>query len=110
MANAYRDYKYAVINLADASGGSTVITAVPGYEIRVVGYALSAAGAVSVTFRSNTTPLTGPMPLGAAGSGLAPNSGTDASVFETAAGEALTVLTSAAVGIFGHISYYLAKD
>lgn len=109
MAAKYRDFKYAPISVADPSGGVTLVAAVPGFEIRVVSYTLVSAGTVNVTFRSAATPLTGAMPL-VANSGLAPVAAGDSSLFETTFGEALTLLGSAAVGVFGHLTYYLDRD
>lgn len=86
-----------------------MVAAVPGKKIRVKHYTLSAAGAVNAKWRSGTsTDLSGLIYLAAAGSsadagGVAPPEG----VFETAAGQALTLDLSAAVAVGGHLTYSL---
>lgn len=100
--------KYAVIN-ASASGSNTVVAAVTGKRIRVLSYVMIAAGDVTVTWRSASTAISGPMALATNG-GAAPGSGQMAPVglfgqFQTEAGEALNMNLSAAVAVGGHLTY-----
>lgn len=100
--------KYAVIN-ASASGSNTIVAAVTNKRIRVLSYTMIAAGDVTVTWRSASTAISGPMALATNG-GAAPSAGqaTPAGLigqFETNQGEALNLNLSAAVAVGGHITY-----
>lgn len=100
--------KYAVVS-ASSSGSNTVIAAVTNKRIRVLSYVIVAAGAVSVTWRSASTDISGAMPLAANG-GAAPSAGQAVPAgligqFETAQGEALNMNLSAAVLVAGHLTY-----
>ena len=99
---------YGVINTA-SSGDNTVIPAIAGMRIRVVGYTVLAAGAVVVTWKSASTALSGPMAIGTTvGLSLAQNQTSDQSEFgiiQTAPGEALVLGLSAAVQVGGHLNY-----
>lgn len=103
--------KYAAVSIS-ASGDNTIVAAVPGQKIVLLSYAIIAAGAVSVTWKSGaSTSLSGAMPLAANG-GAAPSAGPLApgaivGLMETAAGEALVINLSAAVAVGGHITYRL---
>lgn len=100
--------KYAVINLS-ASGDTTVIPAVAGKRLRVVGYTTAAAGAVSLTWKSNSTAISGVMPM-IAGPGVSGSFGggtymMEFGIIQTAVGEPLVANLSAAVGVGGHLVY-----
>ena len=91
--------KFVSINLA-ATGD--LVTAVPGYKIRVLNYTLVSGGTVSVNFESGTTDISGVMPTAANGS-----ISSSGPCFETASGEKLALTLSASVNIDGHLAYVL---
>jgi hypothetical protein len=104
---AQSDAQYAVIDDA-LSPDNTIIAAVAGKKIRVLGFFLVAAGAVNARFESDTggTALTGVMTLAAAGDGV--SSGfSPAGWFETVAGELLNLELSGAVSVDGALTYVL---
>lgn len=103
--------KFVVIN-ASLAGDNTIVAAILGRKIRVVNYTLISAGAVTVTWKSGTTAISGPMPLAANG-GMAPSSSVLTpsgliGVFETNANEALVLNLGGAVAVGGHLTYILA--
>ena len=94
-----------------ADGTTQLVAAVAGQRIRVTKYYLRGAAA-SVTFKSGSTALTGPMRSGPLEPATA--AGDRDGLFETAAGEALNLtaafvssLDAAALGIAGHLTYLL---
>jgi len=93
--------KYAKI-VATGSGDTEVVAAVTGKKIRVIAVSLVATTATAIKFRSATTDITGSM-------GFANNGGlTQESVtglFETVAGAALNINSSAAVVVGGFVTY-----
>lgn len=96
------EYKYALIS-ANTVGNTQVVAAVPTKRIVVVAYAVVAAGAVSVEFRSGTTtPITGTMRFVEAGGIAHQFSG---GLFRTATGEALNINLSAPVQVGGYVVY-----
>ena len=98
------EIKYAIIDKA-GSGDNTLVSAVTGKKIRVLSYALVAAGAVTVRFESGAsgTALTGQMTLAANGGiSCAFNPG---GWFETAADALLNLELGGAVSVDGHLSY-----
>ena len=106
--------KRAKINCAsNAAAGNTVIAAVTGKKLCVLGLTMIAAAAVTVTWYSgpaNTgTALSGGIPLGANG-GYVNDPPADPAdhPLETVAGAALTLLLSAAVQVSGYLTYYEA--
>lgn len=109
MASAHsarvEDVKYAVIDHA-SSGDNTIVAAQGvGKKIRVLSYALVAAGAVTARFESGAggTALTGQMSLAANGGlSCAWNEG---GWFETGANALLNLELGGAVSVDGHLSY-----
>lgn len=97
---------YAVINAATSGAGNTIVAAVAGKQIRVVGYVLNALTAVTAQWHSNTTALSGPIALGATGTLTCENDYQDGHM-ETVAGEALKLTLGGAVQVSGHIVYRL---
>lgn len=97
------DVKHATI-VASASGATQVVAAVAAKRIRVLGYTLVAAGAVTVKFQSNATDLTGALPLAANG-GVSAAGGPYVPSFETAVGDPLNVNLGGAVAVAGHLTY-----
>lgn len=105
-AQATTGLLFAAISCA-ASGDNTLLAADATRKIKVVGYVVVAAGAVSAKFKSGaSTDLTGAMALAANG-GVATQSMTFAHLFETAAATALVLNLSGATAVAGHFSYFL---
>lgn len=94
---------------ASASGDNAIVHEVPGRRIRVLGYFFVVAGAVTVTWRSATNALTGPMSFAAnSGACVYGGAGTSLDPMEkivTNAGEALNLNLGGAVQVGGHITY-----
>ncbi len=105
--NLYGRYptKRAVINAATAAA-QTIVAAVPGRRIVVLGFWLRAANGQTLTWRSGTTPLTGAMAMATSELSLAA-SDDDHGVLETAPGEALVLLMGAATQVSGSVTYAL---
>lgn len=97
--------KIAFLPVNVSSGTTELVAGVSGSKIRVLGYVLSATGALAVTFKSAVTALTGAMP--AAANGVIPGSYSPVGHFETADGEALNLTTTGDVD--GHLVYQLVK-
>ncbi len=89
-----------------ASGANEIVAAEAGVIVRVIGFYMSAAGAVTATWKSASTGLTGAMsmitgvPLGAVAPPGYPN---DQCLFATAPGEALNLTLSGAVAVGGFV-------
>lgn len=90
---------------ASASGATTVVAAVTGKKIRLLGFFLVTSAASSIAFRSGTTitQKTGDMPFAANGGISVPFS--PAGYFETVAGEALQINLSATASVGGMAVY-----
>ena len=98
--------KFVPISVS-GSGDNLVIASVLSKKLKVISVLLVSAGAVSVKWRSNTTDLSGAMPLVAnSGFSLTASSPAQGHYFETAVGEALNINLSGAVGVYGHLGYY----
>ena len=101
----------SVINaVGDGATDQTVVAAVPGMSIEVLQYTYTASADATVTWKSNTTALSGPMPILASG-GIA-NAAAPAvfggqihPLFKTALGEALKVGISTVSTLGGHLVY-----
>jgi hypothetical protein len=96
---------------SDAAAGNELVALAAAKKICPLGICLIAAEEVDVTFYSGPadtgTALSGPIPLGANGGFVNPiPSDATAHWIETAAGEALTLLLSAAVQVSGYLVYY----
>ena len=94
--------KFAVIS-ASSSGDNEIVASVSSRKIRILSYVIVSAGTVNVTWRSGTTPKTGAMPL-IANTGVA-SGFNPVGHCETAATTALNLNLSAAIGVFGHVTY-----
>lgn len=94
--------KFAAIT-ASVVGANTIVSAVTSKKIRVLSFAVSAIVAGSLQWKSNTTAISGAIPLTLnANMQLASPYG----LFETAAGEALNLVTVGLLAnIAGHLSY-----
>lgn len=100
------DVKYAEIDV-DADH-ELIVAAVSGKKIRVLGYTILAAAAVTVNFESfdgdsTYTDLTGPMPIGETG-GASPAIH-QLGQFETLTGESLRMGLSGSIAVGGHLTY-----
>lgn len=103
----YEQIKSAPIAVS-SSGDNTIVTAVAGKKIRVLGYVLVANAAVNTKWKSGAgTDKTGLLYNAANGGVSAPVVGDPSEVFwfETAAGEALVLNLSGAVAVGGHVVY-----
>lgn len=94
--------KYAAIT-GSSSGDNAIVAAVTGKKIRVLGYVVTASGAVNAKFRSGTTDISGL--IYAAANGGAASGFNPVGHFETTAGAALNMNLSGAVAVGGHVTY-----
>lgn len=93
---------------ASALGDSTLLAAAANTKYRVRGLALSAGGAVNVTWKSAGNALTGAMPMATGTPHVLPLGGSNSDPlfwFETSPGEALILNLSAAVQVGGVLDY-----
>ena len=90
---------------ATRTTSGALVSAVSGRRIRVHGFAVVAAGAVSVNLESGTTDISGVFALAANGGFVLPYS--EVGWCETAAGEALNITISAAVSCGIQLIYSL---
>ena len=93
-----------------SSGANTLVAAVTGRQIRVIGFGLVATGAVTIVFKSATTALTGVMSLAANQGLVSPPSGNSYDPLPqmiTASGEALILTLGTAVQVSGWLVYDL---
>jgi hypothetical protein len=104
--------KFAVIN-ATGAGAHAVVPAVPNQKIRVLAFTALSTSNVTLQFLSDSTPITGPMPVLASG-GMATSIGQLGTgghgvfgLMETEAGEALNLNLSGAAIVGGFLTYYL---
>lgn len=94
--------KFAKVDTA-ATGDTTIIAAVTGKRIRVIGYTLVVGAATNIKWKSGATDLTGPMALAANGGVTAESNN---GCFETGVAEALVINSSGVtVQQSGHVSY-----
>jgi hypothetical protein len=100
---------YAVISTATSGDNTIVAAATNGRKIRVQEYLLVPSSAVTVTWKSGSTAISGAMDLAAkapleAGVSGQTSTGLDG-VLQTAGGEALVLTLGGAVQVSGHIKY-----
>lgn len=101
-----KDTRETVVISTAASGATELVAAVAGDIVRVVGFFMSAAGAVTAQFKSATTVLTGAMSMVTGvplGFGAVPRYPNDGILFQTAPGEALNLVLSGAVAVGGFV-------
>lgn len=98
---------FASIDTA-TSGDNTIVTADATQRVKVLSYVFVADGTVAVRWKSGAlTNLSGAMAL-VVNTGVASPIGTPSSwLMETAVNEALVLNLGAAIGVRGHISYFL---
>lgn len=97
--------KFVRVN-ATADGDNTIVAAVGGKKIRVLGYALTvtAAGTITVQNTQATPVLMAQFSLAAQG-GVSYAGGLTAPAFETAVGTGVEINNPAGVDILGHLTY-----
>jgi len=104
------EYQYALnedfVRTADGNVGAatsgTVVEAIEGRTIEVVGYTFVADAASTVTFQTNATPIFSGFSVAANG-GVAVQGDADSPMFSTELGEALTINNTA-----GNVSYHIS--
>lgn len=90
-----------------SSGDTTLVSAITGHSIVVLGWLLQVDSAVDVTLKSGSTSLTGPMGAGANGGSVCPINPEGWCC--TASGEALVINLSSAVQCSGLIRYEIVR-
>lgn len=102
-ANLIPNAKYALIS-ASSSGDNTVLSAVTASRFLVLGYTISGAGAVTATWKSGSTGISGAIQLG---TGTSVSAYADrVGVLKTlAANSALVLNLSGGTAVTGHIVY-----
>lgn len=107
MATYPADVKFAKVD-ATADGDNTVIAAVTGKKIRVLGYVLTGVSTAGATFTiqdTATTPVVhAKLSLPATG-GVAYSGGLEAPAFETAAGTGVEINNPTGADALGHMVY-----
>lgn len=103
-----RNLAFAAISGATSGNNTLVAAAGAGLKIKVVSYVVVADGTVTLTFQSGAagTALSGAMAL-VANSGVSAISQPSSHLMETAANTLLNMSLSAAIGVRGHLSYYV---
>lgn len=103
-----RNLSFASISAATSGNNTLVAAAAAGLKIKVVSYVLVADAAVTATFQSGAagTALSGAMSLAANG-GVSAISQPSSHLFETAAATLLNLSLGGAVGVRGHLSYFV---
>lgn len=97
---------FAPIDVSSA-GDNTVLAADSTRKIKVQNYVLVADSAVSARWKSGAaTNLSGAMSLATSG-GVAAAAGAGTWLLETAAAQALVLNLGGAVGVRGHLAYFL---
>lgn len=93
---------HAVIDQSGA-GTDTLVSAVAGKKVRVVSYVITTGASATVQFKSDTTAVSGAMPITV---GISAEGSRDTPLFETHTGDPLKLTTTSAAGK-GHLSYFL---
>lgn len=96
---------FASVSVA-SSGANQIVAADVAKKIKVVSYVLVADAAVTAKWQSAANDKSGAMSLAANG-GVSAIGSFDAHIMETAVNEALNLNLGSAVGVRGHISYFL---
>lgn len=97
-------YQSAIVNTA-ASGDTTLVAAVAGQAIAVVGLLLVAAGAVTVVIKDGSTGLTGAISLVAGQPLVLVPERAPIPWFTTTPGQALVITLGGAVQVSGRVYY-----
>lgn len=95
-------FERKAVNTAAVIAENVIMAAVPGRKIVVDGYALSAKGAVEVTWKSGANVLAGGLKFADTG-GISHPAEDEAPPLETRPGEALILSTAQAIAMGGHV-------
>lgn len=105
-----------VINaVGDGATDQTLLAAIPGMSIEVLQYTYTISADATLTWKSNTTAISGPMPVLASGGVVSVSApagtfgGQTIPLFKTALGEALKMGISAVSTVGGHLVYRTVK-
>lgn len=90
-----------------SSGSNALLAAQPGKSLRVLGFALTSASAVTAKFQSAATDLTGPMSLPVV---VTPGNKDPFPLFQTVYGEALNLNLGSAVAVNGYLLYDVVQS
>jgi hypothetical protein len=96
--------KFASVN-ATADGDNSVIAAVGGKKLRVLGGRITCTGAGTISFKTGGGGVIDRFISSANGSGFADNGGVDSPLFETVSGEALLLNNPAGIDSVGRLTY-----
>lgn len=94
---------------ATSDGDNTIVAAVAGHVISVLGYVLTQKGTGVFTFKSGSTGLSGAIEPTAGVPLVAPVTDDNKPWFSTAAGAALVITCGTGVDITGHLKYRIEK-
>jgi hypothetical protein len=101
----------------EATSGDNVIVAgstYPNKQIRVLSYTVLSDADVSLTWKSDTTGLSGAMPIAAKGGITATSNflapGGPLGLFQTKSGEDLVLNLSGTANVGGHLTYYVLNN
>ena len=98
--------KFATVSI-NGAGDNQIVAAVALKKLKLLSACLIASGTTSMKWRSNTTDLSGAMPLVVNSGFVLPASAPGMGHYlESATGEALNINLSAGVTVTGHITYY----
>jgi hypothetical protein len=97
---------FSAIDIA-SSGDNIVIAADPTKKIKILAYSFVVESAVSVQFKSGGTNLSGAMPFLANGGISSPTGTAGGWIMETAVNNAFIINLNGAIGVRGHVSYFL---
>lgn len=105
VAGTSRTVLQAAISFA-AAANNCIVSLVAGKKIKITNIMFTVAGAINVTLRSGTTPLSGALDFGGTDEprGMVHHFGDFP--LETAVGESFCILCSTAVQISGYVTYY----
>lgn len=106
MNNGRYVTSHAAISAA-SSGNNEIVAAVAGKKIVVLNYNYLTDGAVTVTWKSASTAISGAQAWTAAAQGETITSANGDGLMETVAGEALNLTLGGAVGVRGRLTYTL---
>lgn len=96
----------------DFSGAedAEIVAAVAGQKISVAAMALTVGGETNLTFKSDTTAISGAMDFGGTDEPRGFTHGFGDYPLQTAGGEAFVITSSIAVQVSGYITYYLEAE
>lgn len=104
-----QDLLFAPIDHAASGNNNVIVAADSARKIKVVNYVIVADAAVTARWRSGPTALSGAMSFSANG-GVAAAATAGSWLLETAIGADLKLDLGAAIGVRGHVGYFLERD